>query len=383
MAEPSVPLQSAVERTRREHDAALRRLSRWYRKQRDRITAARNRELATLARETTTARLIEARARQAPADTASPLAFALAHYADTIAALEAVGMPLDLRRLARLAPVTDWARWYGSDEAARRWAEYNGPLPPGTWRDPRVLAPHPDEYARATTTVWKVRPEVTDPAGIPLALLDAWAILCSVRRRHLRRLLALLRRHKTGRYSYRVTIRDWPAPIRFAAKTVKRYLDAANRRRPWHTVKTSMGARHAEPIPFTLHEVLVGVQQRWTLEPTERVSRHSAKERQRERAEEILGGRCRDCGRCRADGVGLQLDELWNDGGGRARKGSGRTYALRRQVIDYARHHGGEAHPDIALRCAACHGRRHRLIALAAKRQREAAWNGREVGAAE
>jgi hypothetical protein len=295
------------------------------------------------------------------------MAFVLEHFAAKIAAMENAGMPLDLHRLARLMPVAEWRSWYGTPERARLYWEA---LRSGQWR-----GGDPYAGARASYTAWAIDPRVTFPEGVPLQFLDSYALLAATRRRHLRKLIATRWSKTENRRVFKVKLRSWPGIISEAAETVADHLTEANRERTWLTTEDEWGFNPQcapWPVQFNvlrvLHMVLAhppeprGVPAR---SATER--KRDSRRKRRQRGEYLFGDRCHDCQRGRVDGIKrFHIDHENDDGGGRDRPWSETTDGLYKRILDYERAHPGQTPPGLRLRCASCHGRRHRLAALAA-----------------
>jgi hypothetical protein len=353
------PCCSALALAEAELAAETRRIRRWATTKVREREAAHERRIKRLRRQVAEARLLAERAAHT-SPTEDPVSFVLQHFGEQIVAMEAAGMPLDLRRLARWTPWREWVAWEADPMNSRLLAAYAAQG--ASFR----------EAARSAATVWPVSEKVRFPDGVPLTFLDSFALVMAIHRADLRPLVAQRYNPTRKTYAWRWPIAEWPWPIKLAVKHLVTELNAANARTPFFTVADAVngaiGSRAlARIFPVDVIDSALATPVTPPVSaPASRPPGPSAKDKQRAKAEQILGGRCVDCGRTRADGVDLNLDELDGRGGGRRRRAERQPYGLRNEVIRYAEAHGGQPPPRIALRCRACHGRRHRLAYLAA-----------------
>jgi hypothetical protein len=294
------------------------------------------------------------------------VALAVARYEREIASLARHGISLDLRVLAQVGPLDALLPDARTYDQALDTSRTTFELPP-RWDRSASVAPFPD--------------------GVPVSLLDAWALLCAVPSRHLKRLFATRWSKRQKKRVPLVPITKWPKVIRDAARVWREGVSVSDRNlwcllldEDGKQVEDKFNCRTYTPYPFSLWSAVadahvtrkVGIAKRSPgLSDTMRQQR--SRNARRQAVEDAYQNRCGECGRTRGDGVAQfnyhHLGVVKPLGRNRADN----TYAVRRHVLAHVREH--EVPPaDIRMLCAPCHGRWHRQQALARKVTKLEGW---------
>jgi hypothetical protein len=292
----------------------------------------------------------------------------LERYGDKLALLEQQRVTLKIRVLARYAPLDEAAAWEELNcpaEAVKRGA-----------LDLRMVAGL-RAAACSTATTWLPWPKASFPNGVPIQLLDDWAVAMATRARHRRLLLSGKKLSKNTRKRFTLVLD--------AARRIADCLTASNQRERWWLSEES-----GRPVQITAQMVLWRAHDQSGVKPPRSpgASANDRKQKSRETrdkaVERAFGDVCADaevnseCKRTRAGGVRMfALDHIGCGVLGRGR--SVRTEKLRKIVLAHVAQHGVPP-PWLQMRCTPCHTRRHRREALRAREAAQAAQQG-PVGA--